>query len=101
MGVDFSKLTGFQWDAGNATKSLTKHRVTAQEAESVFADPQVQVLDDVAHSIPELRWKVFGITSQPRYLVVSFTIRDSLIRIISARPMNRRERKIYEQKTNT
>jgi uncharacterized DUF497 family protein len=99
--VDFAKLTGFEWDAGNSTKSLTKHRVTAQEAEAVFADPNVRVVDDTAHSMPEVRWKAFGTTTQLRYLVVSFTIRGSLIRIISARPMNRKERRIYEQKTAT
>jgi uncharacterized DUF497 family protein len=97
--VDFSKLIGFEWDAGNATKNVTKHRVTAREAEAVFADPHVRVLDDIAHSTPELRWKAFGMTPQLRYLVVSFTIRVPLIRVISARPMNRKERKIYEQKT--
>jgi uncharacterized protein len=99
--VNFGRLTGFEWDAGNATKSLTKHRVTAQEAESVFADPNVLVLDDLVHSTPEVRWKAFGTTPQRRYLVISFTIRDPLIRVISARPMNRKERKIYEQKKTT
>jgi len=102
--VDFQKLTGFEWDAGNATKSLTKHHVNARESESVFADPDVLVLDDLAHSGVEPRWKAFGRTSggpSERHLVVSFTVRGPLVRVISARPMNRKERKIYEQKTSS
>jgi uncharacterized protein len=96
---DFTKVTGFQWDSGNWVKNLTKHRVTVQEAEAVFADPNVKVLDDLAHWASEPRWKVFGITALGRYLVVSFTVWDSLVRVISARPMNRKERKIYAEKT--
>ena len=99
VDVDFTTLTGFDWDAGNLTKSLTKHKVTIQEAEEIFADPGVQVLDDPAHSLQEPRWKAFGTTTAARLLVVSFTIRGALLRVISARPMNRKERKAYEQKT--
>ena len=99
MDVDFTTVTGFDWDAGNLTKSLTKHKVTIQEAEEIFADPGVQVLDDSAHSLQEPRWKAFGTTTAARLLVVSFTIRGALLRVISARPMNRKERKAYEQKT--
>jgi uncharacterized protein len=94
---DFTKLIGFEWDAGNSSKSLTKHRVTAQEAEQAFADPNVHVLDDEAHSVSERRWKVFGKTSASRFIVVSFTIRGLFVRVISARPMNRKERKAYEK----
>ena len=100
MEVDFSRLVGFDWDAGNLTKSLTKHKVTIQEAEEVFADAGVQVLDDPVHSVDEARWKAFGKTAAARLLVVSFTIRGVLLRVISARPMNRRERKVYEQKSS-
>ena len=98
MPFDFSNVTGFQWDGGNATKSLTKHRVTSQEAEEVFADPGLKVLEDKAHSAGEPRWKAFGITAATRFLTVSFTIRGAFLRVISARPMNRKERKAYEQK---
>jgi uncharacterized DUF497 family protein len=98
---DFSRLIGFQWDAGNSTKSLTRHHVTTQEAEEIFADSNLHVLDDPAHSRTEMRWKAFGATSAARLLTVSFTVRGMLLRVISARPMNRKERKIYEQKTST
>jgi uncharacterized protein len=98
---DFRQLTGFEWDHGNAAKNQTKHRVTQQEAEEVFADPFVQVLDDQAHSVAEPRWKAFGKTMASRFLTVSFTVRGSLVRVISARPMNRKEKKVYEQKNAT
>lgn len=96
---DFGELVGFQWDAGNSTKSLTRHRVTCQEAEEIFAHPNVHVLDDPAHSGDEPRWKAFGQTTASRFLTVSFTVRGLLVRVISARPMNRKERVVYEQKT--
>jgi uncharacterized protein len=94
---DFGKLTGFDWDEGNSSKSLNKHRVTTREAEETFSDPKVKVLDDPSHSAAEFRWKAFGRTHAARKLVVSFTVRGSLVRVISARPMNRKERRIYEQ----
>jgi len=98
--LDFSNVTGFQWDGGNATKSLSKHRVTTQEAEEIFADPALKVLEDAAHSAGEARWKVFGTTAGARFLTISFTIRGTFLRVISARPMSRKERKAYEQKDN-
>ena len=97
MDPNFAKVTGFDWNSGNSSKSLTKHRVSTQEAEQVFADPNVHVLDDVAHSASEPRWKVYGKTPASRFIAVSFTIRGSLVRVISARPMNRTERKVYEK----
>jgi uncharacterized DUF497 family protein len=97
VGPDFAKLTGFEWDDGNATKSLTKHRVTGREAEEIFGDPGVRILHDPAHSGDEARWKAFGRTLDSRCLTVSFTVRGSLVRVISARPMNRKERKVYGQ----
>jgi len=88
------KLTGFEWDDGNAHKSRHKHGVPCEEAESVFASPMV--LPDPDHSTPgEPRWHAFGMSSAGRPLAVTFTVRQLKIRIISARPMNKRERKIY------
>lgn len=97
MDLDFEKLIGFDWDDGNSSKSLSKHRVTTREAEETFSDRDLKVLDDPSHSAAEVRWKVFGKTHAARLLVVSFTVRGSLVRVISARPMNRKERKVYEQ----
>jgi len=98
VDAPWTRATGFQWDAGNLTKSLTKHRVAVQEAEEVFAGPNVHVLHDPVHSTKERRWKAFGTTAAMRYLTVSFTVRGSLVRVISARPMNPKERATYEKK---
>jgi len=92
-----SKAQGFEWDIGNATKNASKHAVTALEAESVFANRPLLLLDDPAHSRHEVRAKAIGTTGAGRLLIVSFTLRNALIRVISARPMNKKERVIYEK----
>ena len=95
--IDFSRIVGFYWDVGNARKN-ERHSVSQVEAEQVFFDPQLQAMDDTKHSVTELRYIAFGMTEEGRELQVVFTLRASgtLIRVISARDMNRRERKVYE-----
>ena len=95
--IDFSGIVGFDWDAGNARKN-ERHGVTQVEAEQVFFDPRLQAMDDTKHSVTELRYIAFGVTQEGRALQLAFTLRASgtLIRVISARDMNRRERKVYE-----
>jgi len=91
---DWSTITGFDWDAGNVSKNERKHGVECEEAESVFA--AARVLPDEAHSTDkEPRWHAFGRSKHERALSVSFTVRTGKIRVISARRMNQRERKIY------
>jgi len=97
MQWDAAKITGFDWDAGNAKKSLDKHAVTGGESEQVFLNALVKVLFDPAHSKTEPRFHAFGQTDVGRFLTVSFTIRNNLVRVISARPMSRKERKFYEK----
>jgi uncharacterized DUF497 family protein len=93
--IDWTNIKGFDWDSGNVRKSNQKHGVSCEEAESVFAFPLV--LPDAAHSQPnELRMHAFGLSSAGRPLAVTFTVRHQKIRIISARAMNKRERKTYE-----
>ena len=96
MPLDLEKVIGFQWDAGNETKSVDRHSVSRREAEEAFADQRLRLVEDAAHSKSELRYHAFGETKEGRLLQVSFTIRGNLIRVISARSMNRRERKMYE-----
>lgn len=96
MDFDWSALTGFEWDTGNEKKSLTKHGVTCAEAEQVFAGVPLVVRDD-KHSGREPRWHALGETEEGRRLMVSFTVRGSLLRVISARPMHKKEQRIYEQ----
>ncbi len=96
---DLARVVGFDWDDGNARKSLDKHAVSQQEAEQVFLDPRLRVLVDEKHSGREERLHAYGEDAAGRKLQVSFTLREggTLIRVISARPMSRKERATYEQ----
>ncbi len=91
------KAQGFQWDRGNSQKNAHKHQVTCDEAEQIFFNRPLLVLEDLVHSAAEFRIKAFGRTNANRLLTISFTLRGDLIRIISARPMNRKERTLYEK----
>jgi uncharacterized DUF497 family protein len=96
--LDLSKITGFEWDAGNARKN-EKHGVTMMEAEQVFFNSPLLLLEDSAHSQNELRIHALGLSDTARALHITFTLRQSgqLIRVISARDMHRKERVIYDQ----
>lgn len=96
--LDWTRVTGFDWDAGNARKSSDKHGVTQAEAEQVFFKPSLRVAPDTQHSAEEPRYHGLGETDDGRKLHVTFTLRSdgSLIRVISARDMHRKERMIYE-----
>lgn len=94
--IDWATITGFEWDEANATKHHDKHGVGCPEAESVFLATDFRILEDPKHSTSaESRWHAFGTSSHRRPLSITFTIRHPLIHIISARPMNSRERKSY------
>jgi uncharacterized protein len=96
--IDLTQLTGFQWDAGNATKNELKHGVTQREAEQVFFNLPLYFLDDTRHNQLESRWHAYGMTHEKRCLQIPFTLRQNgeMIRIISARDMHTKERKWYE-----
>jgi uncharacterized DUF497 family protein len=96
--IDLQKITGFNWDAGNARKN-EKHGVSTAEAEQVFFNVPLLLLEDSAHSQDEPRIHALGKTDAGRALHITFTLRqsDQLIRVISARDMHRKERTIYEQ----
>jgi len=99
METEFEKFVGFQWDQGNSNKNLLKHNVEDWECEQVFFNEPLLVLDDPKHSLVERRWAAFGRTDGGRLLVVIFTKRDKLLRVISAREMNRKEILFYEENT--
>ena len=99
MAIDLSECTGFQWDEGNSRKNWDKHQVAASECEQVFFNQPLLVRDDVAHSELESRYYALGKTDADRLLFVVFTVRDSFVRVISARDMSRRERQVYEEVT--
>jgi uncharacterized DUF497 family protein len=94
--VSLPEFTGFEWDEGNVKKNWESHAVTPQEAEQVFFNRPLIVADDPKHSQTERRYYVLGQTDEDRPLFVAFTTRGSLIRVISARNMSRRERKVYQ-----
>lgn len=97
--IDWAKVTGFQWDEGNALKSASKHGVTQAEAEQTFFNEPLVLAPDPKHSQREPRLHALGLTDLGRPLHITFTLRQSgtLIRIISARDMHRKERAVYEQ----
>ena len=92
------RVVGFDWDAGNSPKSADKLGVSQPEAEQVFFNDPL-VLADPAHSGSEARLHALGRTDEARLLHVTFTLRGdgARIRVISARAMHRKERRIYEQ----
>ena len=87
----------FEWDPRKAAENLRKHGVGFDETATVFGDPLALTFPDPDHSESEDRLITFGLSLQNRLLIVSHTSRHSRIRIISARLMSRRERKIYEE----
>jgi uncharacterized DUF497 family protein len=90
------QATGFDWDAGNATKSWTKHAVSQAECEQTFFNTPLVLAFDPEHSAQEARCFALGRTDGGRLLFVVFTLRGALVRVISARPMSRREREVYQ-----
>ncbi|MFN5509912.1 MAG: BrnT family toxin [Burkholderiales bacterium] len=96
--IDLAKISGFDWDRGNARKN-DKHAVDQSEAEEVFFNHPLLMLEDLRHRDQEIRFHALGRTLEGRLLHITFTLRegDTLIRVISARDMHRKERIIYEQ----
>ena len=98
--IDWTRIEGFDWDEGNRRKSVDKHDVSQAEAEQVFFhEPLIAV--DVKHCGAELRFQALGRTDSGRQLHVTFTLRreGTLIRVISARDMHRKERSRYDHET--
>ncbi len=94
--VSLPEFEGFDWDEGNVEKNWLSRRVTHQEAEHVFFNRPLIVADDVKHSRSEKRYLVLGQTDDDRPLFIAFTLRKRRVCVISARDMNRKERKVYE-----
>jgi uncharacterized protein len=97
--IDLEQIVGFEWDDGNSRKSADKHAVSQADAEGVFFNDPLILVEDLRHSDSEQRFNALGKTSQNRLLHVTFTLRrnGTMIRVISARDMHRKERKFYEQ----
>ncbi|MBW2604686.1 MAG: BrnT family toxin [Deltaproteobacteria bacterium] len=97
MTNEFDPFTGFQWDVGNIDKNLLKHQVRNWECEQIFFNAPLIILDDPKHPLSEKRWAAFGQTGAGRFLSIIFTKRGKLLRIISARDIYSKERKVYEK----
>jgi|SRR5215218_9347405 len=96
--IRLPSVLAFEWDKGNEQKNWIKHKVAGEEAEEAFDDLNRMLFEDVKHStIREKRFVLFGKTEKQRKLIVVFTMREKKIRVISARPMNRKEGIIYEK----
>lgn len=88
----------FEWDAKKAAGNSRKHGVSFEEASTVFGDPLAAVFDDELHSTDEAREIIIGHPERKRLLIVSFTMRADVIRIISARRATKQETRDYEEK---
>ena len=86
----------FVWDPKKAAENRRKHGVDFGEAITLFADPLARIHDDPVHSVGERREIIVGHSSKSRLLLVSFTEREHVVRVISARRATRHERKEYE-----
>ena len=95
MTKEYPEFSGFDWDKGNRDKNL-KHSVQNWECEQIFFNKPLVILDDPKHSLAEDRFAAFGQTDSGRQLVVVYTMRESHVRVISARGMNKKERIFYE-----
>jgi uncharacterized DUF497 family protein len=84
----------FEWDYEKNQKNQRKHGVSFEEATMVFYDPMSYERIDWVHSIAESRWYKIGISGW-KVLVVSFTERNRLIRIISARKADKNDKERY------
>jgi uncharacterized DUF497 family protein len=87
----------FAWDPGKAATNATKHGTSFEEASTVFRDPLARILDDPVHSSLEHREIIVGHSAQTRLLVVSFTEREGVVRIITARLATKVEHRDHEE----
>lgn len=86
---------GFDWSGGNAEKNWARHHVTPLEAEQVFFNTPLLAGADQSHSVKEKRFYALGQTDEGRKLFVAFTMRARRLRVLSARDMSRKERRVY------
>ena len=90
-----NKCIGFDWDKENIDKNWLRHRVSPAECEQTFFNRPLVIQDDVLHSKTEKRFYALGKTDSKRTLFIAFTVRNNLIRVISARDMSRKEREVF------
>jgi uncharacterized protein len=89
--------TGFDWDDGNIAKNWERHKMSPEEAEDIFFHDPLVLRSDLVHSKREKRYWALGKTAQDRRLFAAFTIRGTLIRVISVRDMSQKEIEEYQR----
>ncbi len=95
--IDLSTLDSFEWDDGNRNKNWKRHEVHWTEAEETFFNEPIVLLPDPQHSQMETRLALLGRTLADRRLAIVFTVRKNRIRVISARDMSKKERRLYDE----
>ena len=100
MSINLSQLKplSFDWDEHNQDKNWYKHQVKFRECEQIFSNEPLETFLDIKHSQKEPRFTALGKTNKNRKLIITFTIRNKKIRVISARNQSHKERKLYEAK---
>ena len=93
---EFSNCVGFEWDEGNSEKNWVRHHVTMPECEQVFFNQPLILAGNEERSQSEQRYYALGQTDDGRRLFIVFIVRGELVRVISARDMSRRERRVYD-----
>jgi len=97
VGKWYASEVYFEWDPEKATRNIGKHKVSFNEAATIFEDPLSFTVPDPDHSEEERRLITFGTSTQGRLLMVAHTERGDRLRLISARTLTRSERKAYEE----
>lgn len=95
--IELAQCLGFDWDGGNADKNWLKHGISQAVCEQLFFNQPLLLLEDDKHSEHEPRFHALGHANDGQRLFIVFTVRKQLIRIISARPMSKKERGFYDQ----
>ena len=91
------EMIEFSWDPNKAAHNFRKHRVSFNEAATVFGDPLSITFSDPDHSIEEMRYIVVGTSEFGKILLVAHAFRNGKAHIISARKVTRGERRYYEE----
>ncbi len=94
----FPESKSFDWDQGNINKNWDKHRVHHLECEEIFFNEPIVTKVEKRGASQEERVSALGMTNEGRFLFVVSTIRRGRIRVVSVRDMNKKERKIYDEK---
>ncbi len=89
-------VLSFEWDAIKALENVKNHKITFEEAKTVFNDPLLLTFPDMEHSDDEHRSISIGMSSHTRILLVVYTDRRGKVRIISSRKATSKEKKLYE-----